>query len=72
MYCVLQLDALKTALRQMAEDKDAAKAKALAPLQQQLQVIPISSFLQPLRTQRKVAIPSHELPIADGQSRNLL
>ena len=27
-------------MRQMAEDKDAANAKALAPLQQQLQVIP--------------------------------
>ena len=38
--CILQLEALKTAMRQMAEDKDAASAKALAPLQQQLQVIP--------------------------------
>ena len=34
----LQLDALKSAMRQMAEEKDAAIADALAPLQEQLQV----------------------------------
>ena len=34
----MQLDALKSAMRQMAEEKDAAVAHALAPLQEQLQV----------------------------------
>ena len=34
----LQLEALKKAIRQMAEAKDAAIANALAPLQEQLQV----------------------------------
>ena len=34
----VQLEALKSAMRQMAEEKDAAVAGALAPLQAQLQV----------------------------------
>jgi len=41
----LQLDALKRAMRQMAEEKDAATAEACAPLQKQLQVTPLLHWM---------------------------
>lgn len=38
LCALLQLEALKCSLRQMAEEKDTAAAEALGPMQKQLQV----------------------------------